>query len=170
MYIRFIVCLSVTFAFIWIIHVTIEVKPIFHVGNGIRYTILITFSRIIVHFGHLVEIEDVSSSSWEVLCRQWWWQWWYIRQIEFIRRITFDIWSGCYDNLLSIWNVFYGCDYLVLSVRFLLCCTEIVATLPHLQKVMDHGYSVQFSFPCPYLQFQVGFRFHCIQCWVVTCQ
>jgi len=80
------------------------------------------------------------------------------------------VWPECNNDLFSIRNVSYGCHLLVLSVRFPLCSTEVLAALPHLQKVMDLGHSVQFSFLCFSLQFYVIFGFGRIESRIIACR
>jgi len=79
-------------------------------------------------------------------------------------------WPGCFDDLFRIPNVSYGGYLLVLRARFLLGSTDVVAALPHLQKVVNLGHSVQFSFLCLCLHFRVIFCVHGIQFWVSACQ
>jgi len=65
------------------------------------------------------------------------------------------IWPGRIDDLFSIWTVSYGWHMNVLSPRFILCSTLILAGLPYLQNVVDLGHSVQFSILNPSLPFQL---------------
>ena len=116
------------------------------------------------------DIQDMNLSSREVLCRQSWRQWWSFRQCKCSCTIMLKVWPGCFDDLFSNWNVSYGCHFHVFSARFLLCSTLVLATLPHLHNVVDLDYAVQLSFLCRSLHFQVGFRFHHIQCWIIGCQ
>jgi len=71
-HIRFSVWHPVVFAVVWIIQVPIPVKPIFVVWNTFRWTILITFGRMAVESCHFADIQNLSSSSRGVLCRQSW--------------------------------------------------------------------------------------------------
>jgi hypothetical protein len=76
----------------------------------------------------------------------------------------------CINNLFSIQNVSNSCHLLVLSAWFPLGSTEVLAALPHLQTVVDHGHSVQLSFLSFSLQFYVVFSFGHIQHWIIACQ
>jgi len=79
-------------------------------------------------------------------------------------------WPGCFDNLLRVWNVSHGRHPLVSSWGFLLRSMVVLASLPHLQKVMNLGHSLQCPFLRLFLHFRVVFSVHCIQFWVSTCQ
>ena len=141
-----IVCLPVVFSVVWIIQVPIPVKPIFSVWNAFRWAIPITFSRIAVNSFDSADIQYLRSSPREVLCRQSWRRRWFFRQFTCSRTVMLKVSPGCFDDLLSIWNVSYGRHLLILSVRFLLCSAEVLATLPYLQNVVDHGHSMQLLF------------------------
>ena len=109
-------------------------------------------------------------SSRVVLCRQSWWQRWSFRPFKCHRTMMLKEWPGCCDDIVCIRNVSSGCHLLVFCARFLQRSTEVLAALPHLQKVVDLGHSVQFSSLCLSLHFRVVFCVHCIQCWVIACQ
>ena len=72
--IRLVVCSAIIFSVIWIIEVAIPVQPIMGVRNAFRCAIIMTFDWMTVDSPDLADIEDLSSSSSEVLCRQSWWQ------------------------------------------------------------------------------------------------
>jgi len=76
----------------------------------------------------------------------------------------------CINDLFGIRNVSYRCHLLISSVRFLLCSTEDLAPLPHLQKVVDLGHSGRISFLCISLQFYVIFSFGHIQYRIIAWQ
>jgi len=76
-HIGYIVCLPVALAFIWIIQIPIPVKPIFGVWIAFWWTILITPGRMAVDMSDSANIQYLSSSSREVLCRQSWWHRWF---------------------------------------------------------------------------------------------
>jgi len=120
-HIWFIVCLPFVIAVVWFIQVPIPVKPIFGVWNDFRWAIHITFGRMAVDSSDSADIQYLCSSSSEVICRQSRWQMWFFRQFKCSRTILFKIWPGCFDHLLSIWNVSYGCHLFILSVSFHLC-------------------------------------------------
>jgi len=119
----FIVCLIVVFTLFWIIQLTIPVQPIVGIGNTFRCAILVTFSCLIVDSSESANIQYLSSSSREVMCRQSWWQRWSFWQWICSRTSMLNIWQWCFDDLFGIWNAFYGCHLLVLSLRFYLCST-----------------------------------------------
>jgi len=119
----FIVCHTIIFAVIWLIHFAIPVWPILSVRNAFRCAILITFDWIMVDSPDSADIYDLSSSSREVLCRQSWWQRWSFWQLNCSCAIMLEEWPGCLDDLLRIWNVLYGGHLPVLSTKFLLCST-----------------------------------------------
>jgi hypothetical protein len=75
------------------------------------------------------------------------------------------VWAGCYDNLFSIWNVFYNCHLLYLRMRLILYCTYILPALQHLQTVMVIGCSVQ----CLLLRRSSHYLVTCTLC-VVYCE
>jgi len=77
---------------------------------------------------------------------------------------------GCFEDLFCVWNVSYGCHLLVLSARCFLCNMWVLAALPHLQTVVDHGHSLKFSFLHFSLHFGVVFCVCHMQCWVITSQ
>jgi len=169
LYIRFDVSLPVVFVLIWIIQVNIPVKPIFSVQNAFRGTVFIPLSWITVESVYLAVIYFLSSSSREVICRQSWWQRWSFWQFKCSCTIMLKVWLGWFDNLFSIGNVSYGCDLLVLSERFLLCSTQVLAALPHLQKVMVLDHLLQILFLCLWFHLQVIFSFRHIQCCIIAC-
>jgi len=79
-------------------------------------------------------------------------------------------WRGCFDDLFSVRNVSYGSHLLVFRARFLLGSTQVLAALPHLQKVVNVGHSVQFPCLRLFLHFLVLFCVSGIQFWVSACQ
>lgn len=81
-----------------------------------------------------------------------------------------EVGPGFLDDRVGIRNVSNRCRLVVLCATFLLYSTYVLADLPHLQKVMDPGRSVQFSFLCVILQFQVRFSFRSIQYCTITRQ
>jgi len=80
------------------------------------------------------------------------------------------VWPEYYNDFFGIWNVSYGCHWRILSTRFLLCSTLVLAALPHLQKGMDLSLTVQFWFLRLFLQFEVIFCFCSIRCCTITNQ
>jgi len=67
-------------------------------------------------------------------------------------------------------NVSYGCHLHVVSTRFFVCSTYVLAAPPHLQKVMELSHSLQFSFLWLSLHFGVEYCVHGVQCWAIACQ
>jgi len=122
-YFRFIVCLLVVLAVIWIIQVTIPLKPIFGVRKASRCTILTTFDRMAVDSFDSADIQYLSLSSRDILCSQTLSHRWSFWQFKCSRTFMLKFWLRHFDNLSCIWNVSYGCHFLVLSARFLLCST-----------------------------------------------
>jgi len=110
-------------AHIWIIQVTIPVKPTFCVRNTFSCTIFFTSGWMKVKSFYSVDIKCLSSSSRVVFCRQRWWQRWSFRQFSCSCTFVLKVWLGCFDELFSICNVFDGCHLLVTNTRFLLCIT-----------------------------------------------
>jgi len=155
---------------IWVIKVTIPIKPIFGIGNAFGCAIPITFNRMSVYFLDSAYIEYLSSPSKEVFGRHSWWLMWSFRQCKCSCTIRLNIWPRCINDLFSIRNVSSGCHLLVLSAWFPLGSTEVLAALPHLQKVMDLGQSAQFTFLCFSLQLYVVFSFSRIQYRIIACQ
>jgi len=80
--IEFVICLPTVIALILIIQVTIPVKPIFCVGNALRFTTVITFHWMIVNWFDMADIYCLSSSSREILCRASGWQLWSFWQFK----------------------------------------------------------------------------------------
>jgi len=76
---------------------------------------------------------------------------------------------GCFDDLFTVRNLSYSGQLLDLSTPFLLGSTNILAALPHLQKVVNLGHSVRFPFLHLCLHFRVVFCVCCIQIWVSAC-
>jgi len=103
-------------------------------------------------------IENLSSSSREVLCRQSWWHRWSVRQFKCSHAIVLTVWPACLDDLFSIRNESYGSHLLVLAL------------LPHLRKVVDLSQSVKLPVLHISLHFQVIVSICRIQCLVITCQ
>jgi len=68
-YIWFNVCLPVVFAVSWIIQVPIAVELIFSVWTACRWTIVITFGRMVVDLFDSAYIWYLNSSCREVICR-----------------------------------------------------------------------------------------------------
>jgi len=106
----------------------------------------------------------------EVLCRQRWWQRRSFWQFECSRTIMLKEWPQCFYNLFRVWNVSHGSHLHVLSVRFFLGSTSVLAALPHLQNVVNLGQSVQFPLFRFFLHFQVIVCVPCIQVRVSACQ
>jgi len=79
-------------------------------------------------------------------------------------------WAECFYDCFSVWNVSYGRHLLVFSTRFFLYSTLVSTLLPHLQKVVHLGHSVQYSFLHLSLHLEVIFTFCRVQGWVITCQ
>jgi len=123
LYIGFILCLAVLFAVVWIIHVTIPVSAIFDVGKSFRCTIVITFGWMAVDSFVSAHAELLSSSSREVLFRQSLWHRWSVWECKCSRTISFEVRTGCFEDLFGNWNGSYGCPLLVLSAGLLLCST-----------------------------------------------
>jgi len=80
------------------------------------------------------------------------------------------VWPGCFSDLFGIWNESYGSHLLDFSVGSPLCSTVVLAAVPHLQMVVNHGHSVHFSFLRLILQFQVIFSVCVIQCCAIARQ
>jgi len=169
-YVAFIVCLPVVFGSIWFIQICIPVTPIFSIWKACRCAILITCGWMVVDCVDSADIEYLSSLSMEVVCQQCWWQRWCFQHLECSDTIIFKVWPGCFDNLFSVWNIFYDCQLVVLIARFLLYSMQVLAALPHLQTVMHHGHSIQFSIIRLSLRLQVIFWICSIQCWLITGQ
>jgi hypothetical protein len=74
LYIGFLISGAIVFAIIWIIQVAIPAQPIISVRNAFTCAILVAFDWMTVDSLDAVDIQDLSSSSREVLCRQSWWQ------------------------------------------------------------------------------------------------
>jgi len=123
LYIIVIVRSAILFAGSWIIQVTMPVSPIFSVRNAFWCTILGTLDWMTVDSPNMADIQFLSSSSREVLCRQSWWQRWSFWQFKCSHTIMLEEWIGCLDDLFRVWNVSYGGHLLVLSVWILLCNT-----------------------------------------------
>jgi len=123
LYIGIIVCLTVVSAYAWIIKITFPLKPTVSEGNVFLYAILVTIGWMTVDCSESGDIQYCSLSSWEVHCRQSWWQRWFSWQFKICCNIMVEIIPGCIDDHFGIWNVTYGCQWLVLSTRFYLCCT-----------------------------------------------
>ena len=98
---------------------------------------------------------SLSSSCREVHCGQSLWQRWSFWQFKCSHIIMWKESPGCIDDLFRVQKSSYGCHLLVSSPRFLLCITLVLAALPHPQKVVDLGHSVQCSFFWLYLHFRV---------------
>jgi len=77
---------------------------------------------------------------------------------------------GCFDNLFRVQNVSYSGHLLVLSAWFLLGSTYVLAALPHLQKVVNLGHSVQVPFLYLFLHFGEVFCVCGIPFCVSACQ
>jgi len=123
-------------------------------ANSFRWTILITFGWITVYSFDFANTQYFSWASWEVLCRRSWWQRWSFPQYKCSCTIMLNVSPACFDNLFSIWNVSYSGHLLVLSARFLLCSTYILAAMQHLRKVEYLGHSMQFLLLCLCLHFK----------------
>jgi hypothetical protein len=113
-------------------------------------------------------IQYLSSSSWELLCKQRWSHKWPLRQFKCSQTIVMKVWPRCFDDLFSIWTVSYCYHQFILSTRFLLCSLKCLSTLPHLQKVADLGHSVQLLFNHLTLHLHLVISAAWIQYWVVT--
>jgi len=74
LYIGFNVCLSIIYNFIWIIQVSIPVKPILSIRNCFGFTLLISLAGVTVNSFDWVDICSFSFSSRGVCCRPSWWQ------------------------------------------------------------------------------------------------
>jgi len=168
--IRFVEWVAVVIADIWIIEVTIADNSISSVGNAFRWNIVITFGWMTADSPDSADISCFSPSSREVPCRQSGCQRWSFSQYICCHTIRWKVWPRCSDDLFSIWNVSHSCYLLGLGERYLLCSTEVLAALPHLQKVIDRGHSVQFPFLHLFHQFQVVFSVIGIECRVISCQ
>jgi len=123
LYIRFIVRCAILFAVIWIIQVAIPVRPTIGVRNVFRYAVLVAFDWMTVDSQDLADIQDLSSSCREVLCRQSWWQRWSFWQFRCSSTIRLKEWRGCFDDLFRVWNLSYSSHLLILRARFLLHST-----------------------------------------------
>jgi len=120
LYIGVIVRSAILVAVIWIIQVAIPVQPIIGDQNAFRCTILVAFDCMTVDSPYTADIQDLSSSSREILCWPRWWQWWSFWQFKFSRTIVLKEWPGCFHNFFRVRNVSYCSQLLVLSARFLL--------------------------------------------------
>jgi len=168
--IRLIICHPIMFVVIGIIQVVIPVKPMFCFINAFSYPIVITFNTRMLDSSDLAVIQYLSSFSREVLCKHTWWQRWSFWQLKCSCTITLTEWPGWFDDLFHVINVYYGCYLHVLSATFLLCYTQVLAALPHLQKVTEVCHSEQFSFPNHIHDFRDDFFVRGIQCCVIACQ
>ena len=112
-YVTFIFSLTVVFALIWIIQITIPVKAIFGSRNAFRRAILNTFGWMTADSSVSAYVQYLRSTSRDVLCRQSWWQRWSFWQLKYSRTIMLEVWAGCFDDLLGIGNVSYSCYLLV---------------------------------------------------------
>ena len=131
---------------------------------------LVAFHLMMVDSPDSADIQDLSSFSKEVVCRQSWWQRWSFWQFECSRTIMLKKWPGCYDDLFRVWNVSYSGHLLDMRAGFGLGSMLVLAALPHLQKVVNLGHCVQFPFLSLCLHFWVVFCVHGIQFWVSACQ
>ena len=122
-YIRFNVCPAIVFAVISIIKVPIPVKPIFSLQNAFSCAMLIALDWMTVDSSDSEDIQYLSSSSREVLCRQRWWQWRSFWQYKCSRTIMLKEWPGCIDDPFHVRKVSHSGLLLVLSARFLLGST-----------------------------------------------
>jgi len=140
------------------------------VRNAFRFAVLITYDWMTVDSSDFADIQYLNSSSREVLRRPRWWQWRSFGQFKCSCTIMWWEWPGCIDDLFRVRNVSHGGHLLGMSTRFLLGSMYVLAALPHLQKVINLGHSVQFPFLRLFLHFHVVFCVHCIQFWVRACQ
>ena len=101
-----------------------------------------------VDFSHLADIQYLSSSSWEVLRRQRLWQWRSFWQFECSHTNMLKEWPACVDDLFHVRNISHSSYLHVWTSRFLLSIRSVLAALPHFQKVVNLGHSVQ----CPFLR------------------
>jgi len=127
--IRFDVCREIVFAVSWIIQVPIPVKPIVGVQKAFRCTILITFDWMTVDSSDLADIYYLSSSCWEVLCRESWLQRRYFWQFQCSHTIMLKEWPGCL-TISSVSEMYptaviclvWAWDSLCVARRFWQCC------------------------------------------------
>jgi len=134
-----------------------------------------------VHFAHQFRVDDsqvnwfggrliFQFSSREVVCRQSFWLRWSLWQFKCSCTIMLEIWPGCFDDLFGIWIVSLASGMRVSIRRFLQYSMPVLAAQPHLQQVVDLGYSVQWSVLRLVLQFHVVFIFRVNQCCAITHQ
>jgi len=140
------------------------------VRKAFRCAILIPFDWMTVDSSDSANILDLSSSSREVLCRQSWWQWRSFWKFECSSTIMLKEWPGGFVGLFNVRNVSNGCHLLVLSARFLLCSTSVLAALPLLRTVEDIGHCVQFAFLPLVLHFRVVLCVRRIWWWIISFQ
>jgi hypothetical protein len=82
-----------------------------------------------VDYLNSADIQYLSLSSREILWRQSWWQRRSFWQCTCCRTTMLKEWPGCFAELLCVRNKFYGGDLVVLSVRFLLGSTYMLAAV-----------------------------------------
>jgi len=122
-YIGFLIRCPIFFAVIWIIQVAVPLEQIIGVRNVFTWTVLVIFDWMMVDSPDSADIQDLSSPSREVLCRQSWWQRWSFWQFECSRTMMLKDWPGCINDLFRVRKVSYTGHLLVLSARFLLGST-----------------------------------------------
>jgi len=110
-----------------------------------------------------VRLQAFSGSSMEVLVTPRWWYSWFFWQLKCGCTMMLKDWPGCFDDLLSIYNVSHSRDLSILSAKFLLCHTLVSATLPHRQKVIDLFCLVQLLSRCLFLRRYVFISTGCLK-------
>jgi len=123
LYIGVIVRSAILLAVIWILQVAIPVEAIYSVRNAVWCAIVVAFDWMTGESLNTADIQDLSSSSREVLCRQSRWQRWFFWQFKCSRTIMLEEWPGCVANLFRVRNVSYSGHLLVPRAGFLLCST-----------------------------------------------
>lgn len=114
-------------------------------------------------------IENLRSSSREILGRHSWWQHSAFRQLQCGHNIILTERLWFFDDLFSIWNVCNASHLLVWSTKYILYSKYVLAALPHLQPFVELYHSVQFYFLHHTVYIKVVFSIHWIRSWQTTC-
>jgi hypothetical protein len=80
----------------------LQVESDFTIQNTFRCAFLIIFDWMTVDSSTVADIEDFSSSTNKVRCRQSLWQWRSCGQYNHSRTIMVKQWPGCFDHLFRI--------------------------------------------------------------------
>jgi len=117
--------LRLCFTVIWIIPLAIPLEVIFGVHNALLCTILITCAWATVNSSVLANIQFLSTSSSEVLCRQSSRQWWSFKWSKCSSTFMWGEWPAFFHNHFHIGNLSSGGNLLVLWLTFLWCITYV---------------------------------------------